>query len=521
MIKIRNSAFTLDHVPRVRVARLATRTSSTRDACSIAQVWEGADRFFVGRGETKAWGIWGGDSGVCAEQRSRTGATRSERALEISESVYAHRRSKVSRMQNPQFLFTSHRQDFTTRLTQVLSPSSEVTSPEHLKGRKDDYEGALQALEMPGRHLVISGLRGVGKSSLALTTAMTLSRAKSRRDLPYVQCDQDATFAVVIRDLCNQANGSNALRRQRSETVGGGASLPGFLNTQAKSATTTREAYPAPSSLNEAAMFIQQVAERTGKRVFVVDELDLIQDEDTKRQFSQLPKLLSALGVEAQFIFCGTGASATELLSAHPSAFRQFHPISLERLKIQPRLDIIDDAAKAIGIDIGRNSRIRIAQISDGFPYFIHLICEKLLWSWFDDADRDQQRTSPRHYEAAVAKASETAEPELKEPYERVVQKQKLDGEIIVWAMADGSSLEKNVEGAFRDYQALALAHGDEVLTREQLNSRLNNFKRDSYGRILKSDKRAWYEFTEKRMRGYARLRAARRNVMLKGDHPG
>jgi hypothetical protein len=268
-------------------------------------------------------------------------------------------------------------------------------------------------------------------------------------------------------------------------------------------------------------MFVQQVSERSGKRIFVVDELDLLKDEETKREFSQLPKLLAALGADARFIFCGTGSSATELLSAHPSAFRQFHPINLERLKIQPRLDIIDDAATAIGVDIERSSRIRIAQISDGFPYFIHLICEKLLWAWFDDADRDPRRTSPRHYEIAVAKASETAEPELKEPYERVVQKQKLDGEIIVWAMADGNSLEKNVEAAYRDYQALALAHGDEVLTREQLNSRLNNFKREAYGHILRSSKRAWYEFSEKRMRGYARLRAARRNVTLKSDHPG
>ncbi|MEQ1817714.1 MAG: ATP-binding protein [Terricaulis sp.] len=415
---------------------------------------------------------------------------------------------------------TSHRQEFTTRLREVLSPSQEVTSPAHLKGRTEEYQGALQALEMPGRHLVISGLRGVGKSSLALTTAMTLSAAKSRRELPYVQCHPRATFGGVIRDLCNQATGANSLRKARSETVGAGAKIPGLLNADAETTTTTSEVYSEPSSINDAAQFIRQVSEKTGKKVFVVDELDLLKDEDTKRQFSQLPKLLASLDVDARFIFCGTGSSATELLSAHPSAFRQFHPISLERLKIQPCLDIIDDAAKNIGIDLEHNSRYRIAQISDGFPYFIHLICEKLLWAWFDDPEHDHKVTDRRHYELAIERASETAEPELKEPYERVVQKQKLDGEIIIWAMADGSSLEKNVEGAYRDYQVLASNHGSEVLTREQLNSRLNNFKREAYGHILKSSKRAWYEFSEKRMRGYARLRAARKNIMLKGDHP-
>jgi predicted ribonuclease YlaK len=73
---------------------------------------------------------------------------------------------------------TTDRREFARQLRDVLSPSQAITDPAHLKGRASEYRGTLEALEMPGRHVLICGLRGVGKSSLALTTAMTLSGAK-------------------------------------------------------------------------------------------------------------------------------------------------------------------------------------------------------------------------------------------------------------------------------------------------------------------------------------------------------
>jgi uncharacterized protein len=417
-------------------------------------------------------------------------------------------------------LFTTvDRREFGRQLRSVLSPSQAITDPDQLKGRTAEYRGTLEALEMPGRHVLICGLRGVGKSSLALTTAMTLSGAKDRQDLPFVQCEHGSVFGEVIRDLCNKAAGYNPLNVEQTQSLSGGAGLGSILHTEGQSETKSATSFPVPTSLNEAGSFLAHVARTSGKNIFVIDEFDLVSDETSRVKFSQLPKLLADSGVDAKFIFCGTGERANELLSAHPSAFRQFHTVSLDRLKIQPRLDIIDDAGKALGIEIEHNSRIRIAQISDGFPYFIHLICEKLLWAWFDDPEHDKKCTHGRHYDFAIERASETAEAELREPYERVVQKQKLDGEVIVWAMAEGSSLEKNVEGAFKDYRNLSFQAGNEALTREQLNSRLNNFKREAYGQILMSRTRAWYEFTEKRMRGYARLRAARKGIMLKSDH--
>jgi MoxR-like ATPase len=65
-------------------------------------------------------------------------------------------------------VLVSREQDFGLALGKVLSPSQPLQSEEFLKGREDQLAGIKRALYQHGRHVLIHGLRGVGKSSLAL-----------------------------------------------------------------------------------------------------------------------------------------------------------------------------------------------------------------------------------------------------------------------------------------------------------------------------------------------------------------
>lgn len=67
--------------------------------------------------------------------------------------------------------------DFGALLGKVLSPSQPLQSEEFLRGREKQLNGIKKALYQPGRHVLIHGFRGVGKSSLAQTTAYGLSVA--------------------------------------------------------------------------------------------------------------------------------------------------------------------------------------------------------------------------------------------------------------------------------------------------------------------------------------------------------
>ena len=59
-----------------------------------------------------------------------------------------------------------------------------------------------------------------------------------------------------------------------------------------------------------------------------------------------------------------------------------------------------------------------------------------------------------------------------------------------------------------------------DALDRDKFNQRINSLKQPSHASILTGTRQGWYEFTEKMIRGYVRLRAEQEGVLLEVDHP-
>ena len=124
-------------------------------------------------------------------------------------------------------------------------------------------------------------------------------------------------------------------------------------------------------------------------------------------KFADLLKHLGDKEVHIKFIFTGVGRSLDELLGAHQSAIRQLETIELPKLSWESRWEIVVEALKDFGVSIDRNIFLRIAAVSDGYPYYVHLITEKLLWRLYDRPDVvDNVLTAD--YEGALADAIES-----------------------------------------------------------------------------------------------------------------
>jgi hypothetical protein len=61
---------------------------------------------------------------------------------------------------------------------------------------------------------------------------------------------------------------------------------------------------------------------------------------------------------------------------------------------------------------------------------------------------------------------------------------------------------------------------GVKPLPREKFNARINNLKTPASGSIVTGSRTGWYEYREKMMRGYARLRSEQQGVELESEHP-
>ena len=384
-----------------------------------------------------------------------------------------------------------------------------------LRGREKKQEDIRRASIQPGRHIFIFGDRGVGKTSLAQTTAY--EHHPSETEPIFLGCDASSTFYSMAFDLCSRISQIDpAISKQTSSTKGG--FNWGISGERQMSIERTKSS--EPKSINEVIDTIKWTLKGNKKpHVVVIDEFERINDQDERSLFADFIKQISDQSISLKLIFCGVGTAVSDLIDSHHSCYRYLTAIELERLGFPSRFAILDGASAALGISVESNSRYRIAMISDGFPHYVHLLTEKLLWAVYDDAV-EIKTTKPKHYIEAIKAAVLDIEPRLKTIYEKATNKYGDGYEDILWAIADHYELKRRSLDIFDSYRHICSLRKVEALTREKFNARINALKKPSHGSILKASRQGWYEFSEPVVRGYVRLRAEEMGIELGSEHP-
>lgn len=407
---------------------------------------------------------------------------------------------------------------FVEKLKASVSPALPIRTMELLQGREDELETVRRALLMPGRHAFIYGDRGVGKSSLAHTAANLYQSSDS---IPItVSGSPDGTFNSIIANIAFEALNRSRIEQVSKKTQALSFSWRGFTWGGNKEISPV-DFVEHLRTIGDAVGLLAEISKLHSKTpVVVLDEFDTITDVNERNKFASLIKMIGDQEVPIKFIFTGVGASLTALLGAHQSAYRQLASVELSRLSWEGRREIALKAAHAFGLDLDNNIAWRIAMVSDGFPYYIHLIMEKMLWEAFT-AEETVDTLEHTHYLAGLAVAIGEITAELRLPYEKAVLNRNPDYEAVVWATADGEDLQRDSGSMYASYEMVCMKRKEEtVLNRQKFGERLRQLRSTAYGSILKSmEKRpGWFTYTEKMLRGYVRMQAEANGVELSGE---
>ena len=406
---------------------------------------------------------------------------------------------------------------FAKRLNELVSPSQPIQSIEHLYGRVQELDQIDKALYAPGRHVFIYGDRGVGKSSLAAAAA----RQYQSSDADYLDmgCGPDATLSSVVANIALQALQQSRVRSTKTTTKAGMSWR--FLTLERSAEEVARDLHTEVRTVLDAVEVLREVAEmHSEKPIVVLDEFDRIQDPATRHIFADLVKHLGDKKVNLKFIFTGVAASLTELLGAHQSAIRQFATIELGRLSWDGRWDISLAVTDAFKVELPKDIYVRIAAVSDGFPYYVHLITEKMMWRvWEDPAE--VETVSWQHYRDGLKDAIESINAELRRPYELAVTQRADDYEEVLWSTADGEYLQRYVDQIFASYlYIMEQREGRAALPLEKFKARIRALRTQRTGSILVTEeaRKGLYWYRETMLRGYVRMQAEANGVKLVGD---
>ena len=400
----------------------------------------------------------------------------------------------------------------------LLSPAQPIQSIEYLQGRTKEIERIERALFAPGRHIFIYGDRGIGKSSLAAAAAAQIQSS----DSTYidVSCSTDSTFRSIVANIGSQAAQLSRLYKKKV-TSSGGIELK-FLRASVSQEISDIDLNDVIRTVGDAVEVLREVSViHSDRPVVVVDEFDRMSDAKERSLFADLVKQLGDKKINVTFFFTGVAPTLDALLGAHPSAIRQFETIELEKLNWTARWNITVNALKRFDVEIEDDIRTRIAAVSDGYPYYVHLITEKLLWRLFDDP-AVVTNVDWMHYNGAISDAIESINAELKRPYEHAVNQRTEDFEEVLWAAADSEYLDRDLQQIFSSYQYVVRQRSGRIaMEYKQFTNVLTKLKQKSCGEIIvpsRFERRGWVAYRESMLRGYARMRAEAKQIKLVGE---
>lgn len=248
-------------------------------------------------------------------------------------------------------------------LNKYFRPAAPIQSQELFAGRTHQLIAISDLCQDPGRHGVIFGERGVGKTSLANVSGEY----------------QKQLGNIWLRVPCNTADNFETVWTRMFEHL---SVLPksrpreyGHLETVVELA---QDLYlsgdtGSPESVRRS---LQALTDLVGV-VVCLDEFDRIQDEGTSVLMSDCIKTLSDQMIAATLVIVGVADTVDSLVANHQSIQRAMTQVRMPRMNPEEIEEIIDNGYGAAHLSVSDLVRRWLIEVPQGLPYYAHLIARE------------------------------------------------------------------------------------------------------------------------------------------------
>jgi len=346
----------------------------------------------------------------------------------------------------------------------AFTPAAPIQTTARLHGRTRHLEQASAVLREPGRHLLVLGEPGVGRTSFCLSLAEGLT-------VRYHTVGLDDRFDVLVERLLYSAQAS---KEEATRTPWAAIDLPAGT-------------------------------------VLIIDDLDRGEAPSLQAGVLPLIRALAAPGASAKLVL--VARHDRPLPPALADAGLRLHALALERLGETALRAIVEQGARTTGLTFDDPLRDRVVLDSDGLPGFVHALCLEASRSALR-AGRHQVRLGT-DYLPALQAVVESLGPALQSRYAAATSRRSRHNRYahLVWAAAacpeSRFGLPDLVEG-------LSRIEGRHVV-QQGFAPHLGDLLRRGFLARLPDGR---YRFADPAMRAYVRLRLRHEHPTLLGEDP-
>lgn len=294
------------------------------------------------------------------------------------------------------------------KLAAAFSPSAPIDRLSLFAGRIEQLRTFGSAIPARGRHVIVYGERGVGKTSLTNILRDVFSDAAGMK-IVRVNCNEQDTFQSVWQRAMNEVD---VFVEPQSPPGEHAEAVNLSLDTQLEEFQTV-----GPRELSK---ILQRWTQPDFELVLVFDEFDRLAI-DERAPFADTIKDLSDHSAHATLVLVGVATDVLDLLDEHESVERCLEQILMPVMSDREITEILAKATNQL-VELDDDAKRRVVRLSQGFPHYAHLIGQE---ACFSAADACRTNVTMTDVEAGVDQATRKCQQTIKQKYSEASHAQR------------------------------------------------------------------------------------------------
>ncbi len=289
---------------------------------------------------------------------------------------------------------------------QLFSPSTPISENDLFAGRGSQILKLIETTQERGKHAILFGERGVGKTSLAkifhtLFPSTVRHIFSSRVQVTPID-DFSSIWKSVFKDIQIEA-----VRKGEGEVR---VPLASFYESQITPDDVRRELEVAfkPSDIP----------------IIIIDEYDKLKDGQSHELMANTIKALSDYGVNVTVVIVGVADNVNELIGEHKSIARCLEQIPMPRMDVSERKEILRKIIPRLGVELDKDAQDRIVSLSKGLPSYVHSLGQH---STQNAIRRRSLQIETSDVEKAIGRVLERSQESIQEAYAKAIHSNRSD----------------------------------------------------------------------------------------------